>query len=206
MNFINLFVLSRTMKIWDFKGIFTRTVGMLVHPDTEWQAVKQDKAKGPELFRAYFIPLAVVGAIATLGLQLLHTPPLYATATGLIALTASVSGAYISYRVSREYLAGKIMEENRVSICLATYSSGVFALFYYLTQGLPDGFFCQLMALLSLFSLRTLYSGIKQIAGLNVQYRKSILVIVGLTIIVSPLIVQRLLMTIFRIPTITLNI
>lgn len=179
---------------------------MLLHPDTEWQVVKSEKAMGSEIFRKYFIPLATIGAIATLALQVLHTPIVYAVAIACITFLSSIVGTYITYRVSKEYLASKIMEENLTSLRLSVYCSGVFTVFHALSQGLPEGFACQLMAVFSLLCLRTLNAGIKQTTSLHVQFHKSTIIIIGLLIIVSPMIIQRLLEMIFRIPTITLNI
>lgn len=53
-----------------------------------------------------------------------------------------------------------------------------------------------------LLCLRTLYVGLNRLTSLDAQYRKSALVIIGLLVIVSPIIIQQLLMIIFRIPTI----
>lgn len=58
------------------------------------------------------------------------------------------------------------------------------------------------MAICSLLCLRTLYVGLNQSTALDVQYRKSALVIIGLLVIVAPVIVQQLLMIVFRIPSI----
>ena len=43
---------------------------------------------------------------------------------------------------------------------------------------------------------------VNQLTALDVQYRKSAIVIIGLLVIVSPIIIQQLLMIMFRIPTI----
>ena len=58
------------------------------------------------------------------------------------------------------------------------------------------------MALRLAVCLRTLYVGLNQLTALDVQYRKSAIVIIGLLVIVSPIIIQQLLMIMFRIPTI----
>ena len=194
------------IKRWDIRGIYARTREMLFHPETEWRAVKRENMNGTDVFRGYLIPLAVAGSVCTFLLQLLHTPPFYAFAIAAITLVASVGGAYATYRVSREYLTDKITEANEGAIRLSVYCSGIFIVFHCLSQGMPEGFLGQLTGLLSLLCLRTLYVGINQMGGLNVQLRKSTLVIVGLLLIVSPMIIQRLLVIIFRVPTITLNI
>lgn len=194
------------MKKSDIKGIYARTKEMLLHPDTEWQAVKRENTSGAEIFREYLVPLTSIGAACTLVLQLLHTPPLYAFAIAAITFVASVGGTYITYRVTREYLTDKIAEANAVALRLSVYCSSIFIVFHCLSRGMPEGFLCQLLGLLSLLSLRTLYIGINQMTALNVQLRKSTLVIAGLFIVLSPMIIQRLLVVIFRIPTITLNI
>ena len=79
---------------------------------------------------------------------------------------------------------------------------GVFIPFHCLSSGFSEGFISQLMAICSLLCLRTLYVGLNQLTALDVQYRKSAIVIIGLLVIVSPIIIQQLLMIMFRIPTI----
>ncbi|MFR7876358.1 MAG: hypothetical protein ACLU4J_08150 [Butyricimonas paravirosa] len=103
---------------------------------------------------------------------------------------------------TREYLSNKVAEANRMALRLAVYSSAVFILFHCLSSGFSEGFISQLMAICSLLCLRTLYVGLNQLTALDVQYRKSAIVIIGLLVIVSPIIIQQLLMIMFRIPTI----
>ena len=91
---------------------------------------------------------------------------------------------------------------NRMALRLAVYSSAVFIPFHCLSSGFSEGFISQLMAICSLLCLRTLYVGLNQLTALDVQYRKSAIVIIGLLVIVSPIIIQQLLMIMFRIPTI----
>lgn len=194
------------MRKANFKSIYARTREMLFHPATGWQAVKQEDIAGAEAFREYLIPLTAAGSACTLVLQLLHTPPLYALLTAAITFAASIGGAYLAYRVTREYLSGKIADANNMSLRLSVYSSAIFIVFHSLSRGMPDGFLGQLLGLLSLLSLRTLYIGLNQTSHLNVQLRKSTFIIAGLLIVVSPMIIQRLLTLLFRVPTITLNI
>ena len=179
---------------------------MLFHPEMEWQTVKREDIAGAEIFREYLVPLSVTGSACTLVLQLLHTPPLYAFVIAAITFAASVGGAYITYRIIREYFTDKISEANNVALRLSVYCSAIFIVFHCLSQGMPDGFLSQLLGLLSLLCLRTLYIGINLTSGLDVQFRKSALIIAGLLLVLSPMILQRLLMLIFRVPTITLNI
>ena len=194
------------MKRANFKGIYARTREMLFHPDTEWQAVKREDIAGAEVFRGYLVPLTLTSSACTLVLQLLHTPPLYALLTAAITFATSVGGAYLTYRITREDLTDKIAEANNVALRLSVDCSAIFIVFHCLSEGMPDGFFSQLLGLLSLLCLRTLYIGINQMSRLNVQLRKSTLIIAGLLLVVSPMIIQRLLMLLFRVPTITLNI
>lgn len=120
----------------------------------------------------------------------------------IILFMASVVGSYIAYRVTREYLSNKVAEANRMALRLAVYSSAVFIPFHCLSSGFSEGFISQLMAICSLLCLRTLHVGLNQLTALDVQYRKSAIVIIGLLVIVSPIIIQQLLMIMFRIPTI----
>ena len=182
------------MKKLDIKGIFTRPRKLLLHPETEWQVIGRENIEGIELFKNFLVPLSVLSSACAILLRLLSTSPLYAIGTGIILFMASVMGSYIAYRVSREYLSNKVAAANRMALRLAVYSSAVFIPFHCLSSGFSEG--C------SLLCLRTLYVGLNQLTALDVQYRKSAIVIIGLLVIVSPIIIQQLLMIMFRIPTI----
>ena len=190
------------MKKQDITNIFARTRRMLFQPEAEWQAVRQENIDGTELFRDYLVPLSAVASACTLLLQLRVTSPFYAVCIGLIVFISAVAGAYITYRVAREYLSNKVSEANRMALTLAVYSSAIFIPFHCLACGMSEGFISQLMAVFSLLCLRTLHVGLNQSTALDVQYRKSALVIIGLLVIVAPVIVQQLLMIVFRIPSI----
>ena len=185
------------MKKLDIKGIFTRPRKLLLHPEMEWQVIGRENIEGIELFKNFLVPLSVLSSVCAILLRLLSTSPLYAIGTGIILFMASVMGSYIAYRVSREYLSN-----NRMALRLAVYSSAVFIPFHCLSSGFSEGFISQLMAICSLLCLRTLHVGLNQLTALDVQYRKSAIVIIGLLVIVSPIIIQQLLMIMFRIPTI----
>ncbi len=190
------------MKKLDIKGIFTRPRKILFQPESEWQVVSRENTEGAELFCNFLVPLALVSAVCTFLLRLASTSVLYALGIGLILFVSSVVGTYIAYRVSKEYLASRIKEANRIALHLTIYSSAVFIPFHCLASGFSEGFLSQLMAICSLLCLRTLYVGLNQLTALDGQYRKSAIVIIGLLVIVSPIIVQQLLMIVFRIPTI----
>ena len=180
------------MKKLDIKGIFTRPRKLLLHPETEWQVIGRENIEGIELFKNFLVPLSMLSSVCAILLRLLSTSPLYAIGTGIILFMASVVGSYIAYRA----------EANRMALRLAVYSSAVFIPFHCLSSGFSEGFISQLMAICSLLCLRTLYVGLNQLTALDVQYRKSAIVIIGLLVIVSPIIIQQLLMIMFRIPTI----
>ena len=190
------------MKKSDINSIFARPRKLLLHPETEWQAINRENWEGIELFKNFLVPLSAISSVCTILLRFLSTSPLYAIGIGIILFVSSVVGCYITYRIAREYLINKIPQANRTALHLAVYSSAVFIPFHCLSSGLSEGFISQLMAICSLLCLRTLYVGLNQLTALDAQYRKSALVIIGLLVIVSPIIIQQLLMIIFRIPTI----
>lgn len=190
------------MKKSDINNIFARPRKLLLHPETEWQAINRENWEGIELFKNFLVPLSAISSVCTILLRFLSTSPLYAIGIGIILFVSSVVGCYITYRIAREYLINKVPQANRTALHLAVYSSAVFIPFHCLSSGLSEGFISQLMAICSLLCLRTLYVGLNRLTALDAQYRKSALVIIGLLVIVSPIIIQQLLMIIFRIPTI----
>lgn len=190
------------MKRWNFCKIYERTKLMLMHPETGWETVRQEKINGMELFKSYLIPLALVSSIATFLLQLFTVSVWYALAIGIINFVAAIVGTYITYRIVREYLLNKINEAGHVALHLAIYSTAIFIVFHCLSEGLGVGFFSQVLAVVSLMCLRTVYVGLNQLTALDARYKKSSIVIVGALVIVSPVIIVRLLTIICRIPTI----
>lgn len=190
------------MKKSDINSIFARPRKLLLHPETEWQAINRENWEGIELFKNFLVPLSAISSVCAILLRFLSTSPLYAIGIGIILFVASVVGCYITYRIAREYLINKVPQANRTALHLAVYSSAVFIPFHCLSSGFSEGFLTQLMAICSLLCLRTLYVGLNRLTALDAQYRKSALVIIGLLVIVSPIIIQQLLMIIFRIPTI----
>ena len=190
------------MKKSDINSIFARPRKLLLHPETEWQAINRENWEGIELFKNFLVPLSTISSVCTILLRFFSTSPLYAIGIGIILFVSSVVGCYITYRIAREYLINKVPQANRTALHLAVYSSAVFIPFHCLSSGLSEGFISQLMAICSLLCLRTLYVGLNRLTALDAQYRKSALVIIGLLVIVSPIIIQQLLMIIFRIPTI----
>ena len=190
------------MKKSDINNIFASPRKLLLHPETEWQAINRENWEGIELFKNFLVPLSAISSVCTILLRFLSTSPLYAIGIGIILFVSSVVGCYITYRIAREYLINKVPQANRTALHLAVYSSAVFIPFHCLSSGLSEGFISQLMAICSLLCLRTLYVGLNRLTALDAQYRKSALVIIGLLVIVSPIIIQQLLMIIFRIPTI----
>ena len=185
------------MKKSNINSIFARPRKLLLHPETEWQAINRENWEGIELFKNFLVPLSAISSVCAILLRFLSTSPLYAIGIGIILFVASVVGCYITYRIAREYLINKVPQAH-----LAVYSSAVFIPFHCLSSGFSEGFLSQLMAICSLLCLRTLYVGLNRLTALDAQYRKSALVIIGLLVIVSPIIIQQLLMIIFRIPTI----
>lgn len=153
------------MKKSDINSIFARPRKLLLHPETEWQAINRENWEGIELFKNFLVPLSAISSVCAILLRFLSTSPLYAIGIGIILFVASVVGCYITYRIAREYLINKVPQANRTVLHLAVYSSAVFIPFHCLSSGFSEGFLSQLMAICSLLCLRTLYVGLNRLTS-----------------------------------------
>lgn len=190
------------MQISDINHIINRIKKLLLTPEPEWQKIRQEKIAGSRLFCFFIIYPSAIVSICTFLLRLLYGSIGVAVSWGIINFIASVAGSYICFRLTREYLSNKIQDADTISLKLSIYSSVIFIVFHSFSIGFADNFAGDLTAILSLLSLRTLYTGLNTISLLNDRYRKSAVIIIGLLVICTPIIITRLLTIIFRIPVI----
>ena len=104
----------------------------------------------------------------------------------------------------RDSLNNKIPDAENTALHLTVYSASVFIVFHSLSVALINGFFSQLLSLISLIFIRTLYAGISAVTRLEVNQKTNTLIIAALSIICIPVIFKRLLMILFHIPILNL--
>ena len=66
------------MKKSDINSIFARPRKLLLHPETEWQAINRENWEGIELFKNFLVPLSAISSVCAILLRFLSTSPLYA--------------------------------------------------------------------------------------------------------------------------------
>ncbi|WP_294142973.1 hypothetical protein [uncultured Sanguibacteroides sp.] len=184
------------------KYIAIRLKHLLTSPEVEWNTIRMDETGRIELFRNYIILPSILFSILVFLFRLMSNDVMVSLGWGIINFIACTAGCYVCFRLTREYLSNKTINSGTIALKLSVYSSAVFILFHSLAVGFPQNFIGDVMAILSLLSLRTLYIGLNTISELNTRYKKSAVIIIGLLIICTPIIITRLLTIIFRIPAI----
>lgn len=184
------------------KYIAIRLKHLLTNPEAEWDTIRTDETGRIELFRNYIVLPALLFSILVFLLRLASNDVTIALGWGIINFIACTAGCYICFRLTQEYLSNKTIDPGKIALKLSVYSSAAFILFHSLAVGFTQNFIGDVMAILSLLSLRILYIGLNTISGLNTRYKKSAVIIIGLLIICTPIIITRLLTIIFRIPAI----
>ena len=190
------------MRKINFRYILTRIKHLLTNPEAEWLKIKEEDSARDQLFRDYVIIPSALFSILVVLLRLLNTDLMIAVGWGVINFISCTIGTYICFRASKEYLSNKIQNHGKIAIYLSIYSSAIFIVFHSLSVGFTHNFIGDVMAILSLFSLRTLYTGLNTISTLNTRFKKSAVIIIGLLIICTPVIIMSLLTIVFRIPAI----
>ncbi len=185
----------------EYQRIWKRTKAMLLSPRKEWPGVHEEQVGERQLFREYLLPWAAAGMVCTLVLLLMRGRGLMAIGMAGINFAAALTGWYVTYRLTREYLSGKVERAGLLALQLATYGYGVYIGFSSLAAGFSPNFLGQLMEVGSLLCVHTLYVGLETAHALNQKYRSNVLIIAAVLMIAVPAIVERLLTILFRIPT-----
>lgn len=183
----------------DFRHIYERTRKALTNPEAEWCVIKEETYSVKEMFQNYLVPLSVIASLVVLIFGFFQHGLYTAISLGVFNLLATTVGTWLSYLVAREYLSGKLYDADKVAADLTVYSAGIFIVFHSLGVAFGNGFFCQLFTLLSFIFIRSLYIEIKQISEPQSGVRTNLLIISSLSIICIPVIINHLLMVIFRI-------
>lgn len=173
---------------------------LLLHPSDEWCKIRKESIGKETLFRTFFIPFCILTAAIVFIISLFRLNFFHALGYGLINLSSSISSVYVVYLLIREYLSGKSFSSGNTALTLTMYSSVIFLLFHNLSIALGSNFFGQLMGLISLIFLRTLYTGIYATIELTTNQKTNLFIITSLAIIFIPVLIRKLLMILFHIP------
>lgn len=187
------------MEKMDLKTLYVRTWNFLINPETEWNLVKQEEVPLKNLFKFYLVPIAGVSSVAVLLGSLLFYSPMQAIGYAIINLLSATIGTWFTYLLTREYLCNKIEDADNTALYLTVYSAALFIIFHSLSIALGYSFLSQLFTVASFIFVRTLYTGLNQLKNLQANYKTNILIITGLSIVCLPVILQHILMIVFRI-------
>lgn len=183
----------------NFRQIYERTSRMLTRPGEEWTFVADEYYNAKELFKNYLFPLAVISSLSIFVFGFFHYTVGQTIGHGLINLVASVTGLWLAYLVTREFLSNKLGDADNTALTLVVYSGAIFVVFHSLGIALGNGFLGQLSTLASFIFIRTLYAGIQQIKGLPNGQQTNLLVIAALSVLCMPVIIAQILKIIFGI-------
>ncbi len=187
----------------NYRNIYLRTKQMLLQPAIAWPEILQEDFSVRDIFRNYLFPITIgISAIVFL-LSLIQYSSLQAFGLGIVNLISTLSGAWLTYLIIREYLCSKLNYRPREALNLTVYSYAVFIIFHSIGAALGTAFIGQIFSLFSFIFLRTLYAGIGQLPHLPSRQKTNIFIITSLTIICIPVIITQLLMIVFRISAIT---
>ncbi len=187
----------------NYRNIYLRTKQMLTQPSIAWPEILQEDFSVRDTFRYYLFPIALGISVIVFLLCLLQYSSLQAFGLGMVNLISTLSGAWLTYLIIREYLCSKLNYQNKEALNLTVYSYAVFIIFHSIGAALGTIFIGQIFTLLSFIFLRTLYAGIGQLPHLPTGQKTNILIITSLAIICIPVIITQLLMIVFRISAIT---
>lgn len=192
------------MKKINYKYIYQRTREMLMKPEHSWSSVLKEDFAPSDIFRNYLVPIALVISICVLLLSLLNYTTLQAVGLALIYLISALSGTWLAYLITKEYLCGKLNYRDNEALNLSVYSAAIFIIFHGIGNAMGNAFVGQLFTLLSFIFIRTLYTGIGQLPKMQAAQKTNVLVIASLSIICLPIIISQILMIVFRISAINI--
>lgn len=187
----------------NFKGIYRRTLALLLAPNTIWPRVLGETRPPKVLYRNYLIPVAVLTAACVFLSSMLHYSVWQAAGLATANLAATICGTWFAYLITREYLCGKLNYKEHFALNLTVYSSAPFILLHSIGTALGNTFPGQLLTLFSFIFIRTLYAGLEQLPRLQPQQKTNILIITSLAVICLPVIISQLLKIIFGISAFT---
>lgn len=183
--------------------IFSRLNGLLFNPEKEWKAILQESPDQKHVFLHYIIFPDILFSLFVVLLRWAFSSNIWLSLVyGAINFIACFAGALITWKVSQTYLENRTPRYREYAFRIAIYCSFVFLIFRSISYGFAGKFMSDLVAVLSLFTLYTLYIGIQALLDLNSNLRKNALIIIGLLIIVVPLIITKLLDILLGLPAI----
>ena len=184
----------------DIKHFYNRIKQLLFYPGREWTVIRQEEDSVSRLFNSFFIPVSLLVSLIVIPGGIYRFGTFLGVLYGFINFISILAGIYVAFLIVREYLNNKIPDAENTALHLTVYSASVFVVFHSLSVALISGFFSQLLSLISLIFIRTLYTGISAIACLEVNTKTNTLIIAALSILCIPVIFKRLLMILFHIP------
>ncbi|WP_251621107.1 hypothetical protein [Odoribacter lunatus] len=188
----------------DIKFWFQTIRRFLLHPTEAWNHIPENFSGNNALFSKRFLSFCIAISFIVLLFSLIRLNFLHAIIYGLIAFASDFFGIYLVYLLIREYLIGKEQIPVNTTLSLIVYSSVIFLLFHNLSFTFGGNFIGQLLNLISLLFLRTLYTGINQTIELTTVQKTNLFIVTGLAIIFIPVIIHKLLTILFHLPAFNL--
>ncbi|MEG1737516.1 MAG: hypothetical protein RR137_04135 [Odoribacter sp.] len=188
----------------NFKYIYERTRLLLLKPDIAWSTVLKEDSELKKIYKNYLLPIAATTTLLTFLLSLIDYNLYQSIALGIINFLAVSAGTWLSYRIAKEYLCGKLNIPENQALNITVYCSAIFITFHSIGSVLGNAFFGQLFTLLSFIFIRTLYVGLQQVTALKPGQRTNIFVILCVSIICMPAIITQLLRILLDIPALNI--
>lgn len=183
-----------------WKEIFLQTKELLMMPAEAWPKISRESNSAKALFRSFVLPQAIAMSVIVLLFSLFRYSVFFAFLNAVANVLALSCGIWVSYLIAREVLNNKIADADNIALKLTVYSTSVFTVFHSLAVAFGNGFFGQLLTIVSLIFIRTLYIGVNQTETLPANQRTNFMVIVCLSVICFTVIFNKILTVIFMIP------
>jgi hypothetical protein len=181
--------------------VLSRLKGLLLAPGREWKVINDERLERVTLFRDFIVlPCALLSLLVVL-LRWTAVDFTVALRWGVINLAACTAGCYLTFRVTRIFLAAEIAEITPVAFKLSLYTFAVYMPFRSLSMAFSSRDFAgELLAVCCLYSIHVLYSGLGALVSMDPTRRKGSCFLVGMLVICLPWIFTRLLTIVFRMP------
>lgn len=181
-----------------WREIFQQTKELLITPAEAWPKVSREPNSVKALFRSFVVPQAVAMSVVVFLFSLFRYSIFFAFLYAVANVLALSLGIWVSYLIAREVLNSKLPDADNIALNLTVYSASVFIVFHSLAVAFGSGFFGQLLTIVSLIFIRTLYIGVNQ--TLPASQRTNFMVILCLSIICFTVIFNKILTVVFMIP------
>ncbi|OIP82392.1 MAG: hypothetical protein AUK44_07805 [Porphyromonadaceae bacterium CG2_30_38_12] len=179
-----------------FSNIIQRSWGIMMSTSNTWSSIAAQNDTNRESFKQHFIPLAVACSVLTLIFSTLYadSKPIEAGFLNAILLLISYFAAFYFTR----YISMRFFKKNHPALAsvvtiekIISYSFSVVILIKAITIVIPSLFFLQI---LNVYTLYVVWEASRVMWEIDEDERGKIMLLMGLSIMLAPAIVNKIIM------------